>query len=104
MISVEKLISNHNLIPHWHSAFAQAVDTYLDEGLICFFHFNKGALYLIEALEMEADGEVLDSLLQNNNDNKLNNGSLPLFIQSSKQQYKQTSAHFISISEIRGFI
>ncbi len=49
----------------------------------------------MEALEMEADAEVLDSLLQNNN----NMSSLLLFIQSSKQQYKQTSAHFISISE-----
>lgn len=55
----------------------------------------------MEALEMEADAEVWGSLLHNNNNNT---SGLPLFIQSSKQQYKQTSAHFISISEIWSFI
>lgn len=34
LISPEKLISNHDLISH--SAFSQAVDAYLDGGLICF--------------------------------------------------------------------
>lgn len=52
-------------------------------------------------MEMEADAEVRSSLLHNNNNNT---SGLPLCIQSSKQQYKQTSAHFISISEIRSFI
>lgn len=52
-------------------------------------------------MEMEADAEVRRSLLHNNNNNTR---GLPLLIQSSKQQYKQTSAHFISISEIRSFI
>lgn len=36
LISLEKLISNHDLISHWHSAFSQAVDAYLDGGLIRF--------------------------------------------------------------------
>lgn len=53
----------------------------------------------MEALEMEAD--VQSSLVHNDNNDT---SGLPLFIQSSKQQYKQTSAHFISISEIRSFI
>lgn len=54
----------------------------------------------MEALEMEADAEVRSSLLHNNNNNTR---GLPLLIHSSKQQYK-TSAYFISIFEIRGFL
>jgi len=57
----------------------------------------------MEALEIEADMEAWSSLVHNNNNNT---SVLPLSIQSSivKQQWKQTSAHFISISEIREFI
>lgn len=54
----------------------------------------------MEALKMEADAGALSSLLHNN---KHNMNDLPLFIQSSKQ-YIQTSAHFISILEIRSLI
>lgn len=59
LISQEKLISNHDLshfdIPH--SLKLLTVTCILMEVLICF-PFNKGALYLKDALEMEADAEV----------------------------------------------
>lgn len=50
-------------------------------------------------LEMEADVEVWSSLLHNNNNN-----TSGLLIQSSKQKYKKTSAHFISISQIKSLV
>lgn len=46
-ISLRKLISSKDLIPHWHSAFSQAVYIYFGRGRFVF-HFDKGALYLME--------------------------------------------------------
>lgn len=66
-----------------------------------FFHFNKGALHLMDDLEIGADAKMRSSLFHSNNKNA---SWRPPLIQSSKQQYKQTSAHFTSISGIGSFI
>lgn len=87
LISLRKLISNKGLISHWHSAFAQAADTYFDVGLPYLMDAENGSRHRGVALCFCTTMTTPT-----------------LFIQLSKQRFKQTSACFISISEIRSFI
>lgn len=59
LISLRKLISNEGLISHWHSAFAQATDTYFDVGLP----------YLMDGCRKWKQTQRSGALLLHNNDN-----------------------------------